>query len=220
MASRILVVDDDRDTREMVSVILTDAGYETVTAGTLQAGIDALADTHFDLLITDVRLHGYNGLQLIATAPTSIPAIVVTGYRDRGIEAEARSMGAEFLVKPVPPLNLLLAVRETLGGIPRTPRPAAPRRWERKPLSRALVAHAAGAPMRIVDVSYGGLRFELERIPGKFLPLSFHLAVPDTDLLIGIDVVWKARLEGLRWICGAEVSDNRPRWRELVDSLS
>ncbi len=220
MASRILVVDDHTDTLEMVSVILTEAGYEIITASTLHAGIDALADQQPDLLITDVRLHGYNGLQLIATAPTPIPAIVVTGFSDRGIEAEARSMGAEFLVKPVSPLNLLLAVREKLDGKHGTAPVPAPRRWERKPLAHALVAQAAGAPLHIVDVSYGGLRFELERVPGKFLPLSFHLALPNTDLLIGIDVVWKARLEGLRWMCGAQVSDNRPRWRELVDSLS
>lgn len=220
MGSRILVVDDDRDTREMVRVILTDAAYEVITAGTLHTAIDALADHQPDLLITDVRLHGYNGLQLIATAPTPIPAIVVTGHSDRFVEAEARSMGAEYLVKPVSPLNLLLAVREKLGGISRMLPPAAPRRWERKPLSRAIFAQAGEAPLQIVDVSYGGLRFEIERVPGRFLPLSFHLTVPDQDLQIGIDVVWKARQEGLRWICGAEVSDNRPRWRELVDSLS
>jgi CheY-like chemotaxis protein len=220
MGSRILVVDDDRDTQLMVSMLLTDAGYEAITAGTLQAGIDALAENHPDLLITDVRLHGYNGLQLIATAPTSIPAIVVTGHRDRVIEAEARRMGAEYLVKPVSPLSLLLAVREKLGGIPRTSPPAAPRRWDRKPLSPTILAQAGDAPLHIVDVSYGGLRFEIERVPGQFLPLSFHLAMPDKDLQIGIDVVWKTRQEGLRWICGAEVSDNRPRWRELVDSLS
>jgi CheY-like chemotaxis protein len=220
MGSKILVVDDDRDTQEMVSILLTDAGYETITVGTLQAAITALEENKPDLLITDVRLHGYNGLHLIATAPTPIPAIVVTGFRDRGIEAEARRMGAEYLVKPIAPLGLLLAVREKLGGIPLTSRTAAPRRWDRKPLSPTIVAEAGGAPLRIVDVSHGGLRFEIERVPGQFLPLSFHLAMPGKDLQIGVDVVWKERQDGLRWICGAAVSDNRPRWRELVDSLS
>jgi CheY-like chemotaxis protein len=220
MGSKILVVDDDRDTREMVSVLLTDAAYEAITAGTLHAAIDALTDNQPDLLITDVRLHGYNGLQLIATAPTPIPAIVVTGHSDRMIEAEARRLGAEYLLKPVAPLRLLLAVREKLGGIPCTSRQAAPRRWDRKPISPTIAAEAGGVPLHIIDVSHGGLRFEIDRIPGQFLPLSFQLAMPDRDLEIGIDVIWKERQDGLRWICGAAVSDNRPRWRALVDSLS
>jgi CheY-like chemotaxis protein len=219
MASRILVVDDDRDTQEMLTIILQDAGYETITASTLHAAIDALEEEQPDLLITDVRLRGYNGLHLIATAPKPIPAIVVTGHKDRVLEAAARRMGAEYLVKPVSPLKLLLAVREKLDGVSWSQRPPAPRRWERKPVV-GLTAQAGGTPVQIVDVSYGGLRFEIERVPGQFLPLSFQMTVPDKDLDVGIDVVWKARQHGLRWICGAAVSDNRPRWRELVDSLN
>ena len=220
MDSKILVVDDDRDMREMVCTVLEEAGYETIAASTLDAAIDALEDEQPDLLITDIKLNGYNGLQLVATAPRPIPVIVVTGHDDRGIEIEARRMGAEFLVKPVSPLNLLIAVRHKLDGVPRSHRPTLRRRWERKPLSPALTARAGDTRMQIVDVSYGGLRFEIERVPGHFLPLSFDVTVPGSDLQVGIDVVWKMRQQGLRWICGAAVSDNHPGWRELVDSLS
>jgi DNA-binding response OmpR family regulator len=219
MPSRILVVDDDPATQEMVSVILTDAGYETITASTLHAAMDALEEAQPDLLITDIRLRGYNGLHLIATAPKPIPAIVVTGHDDRGLEVEARGMGAEFMVKPFTPLSLLVAVREKLDGMRWPQKPAAPRRWQRQPVPAGLTAQAGDASLQILDVSYGGLRFEIERVPGQFLPLSFPVTVAAKDLQIEIDVVWKARQDGLRWICGAAVSDNRPRWRELVDSL-
>jgi hypothetical protein len=96
----------------------------------------------------------------------------------------------------------------------------APRRWERKPLSPAISARVGDAPLHILDVSYGGLRFEIERVPGQFLPLSFNMTVPEKDLSVGVDVVWKSRRDGLRWMCGAAVSENRPRWRELVDALN
>ena len=219
MASKILIVDDDRDTREMVSTILAEAGYQTITASTLHSAIDALEEHQPDLLITEVRLQKYNGLHLIAIAPNPVPAIVLTGYRDTVLEAEARRLGADFLVKPVPPLNLLLAVREKLGAIPRTEPPVAPRRWERKALSPALTAFVRGAAVRILDASYGGLRFEIDRIPGRFMPLSFEMMLPG-NVQIGVDVVWKSRQDGLRWLCGASVIENRPRWRELVDSLA
>ena len=220
MSSRILIVDDDHDTQEMVSVLLTDAGYETITAGSLHAAVDAIVEHEPDLLITDIRLRGYNGLQLIATAPSPIAAIVVTGYQDAVIEAEARRLGAEYLVKPVAPPDLLRAVRHKLAAVQWTVPPPGPRRWERKPLSPAIAAVAGSAPLQILDVSYGGLRFEIERVPGQFLPLSFNMTLPERHISVGVDVVWKSRQDGLRWVCGAAVSENRPRWRELVDAIS
>jgi ActR/RegA family two-component response regulator len=60
----------------------------------------SLATTPPHLLITEIRLDSYNGLHLIAMAPKPIPAIVITGYPDRAVEADARRLGAEYLAKP------------------------------------------------------------------------------------------------------------------------
>lgn len=77
-----------------------------LTAGDVPSALRLLAEHRPDLLMTDVRLGAYNGLQLIAMAPRAIPAIVVTGFSDPVIEADAARLGAEYRVKPVDPAAL------------------------------------------------------------------------------------------------------------------
>ena len=67
-----------------------------------------------DLLIADVRLGAFNGLQLLAMGLRHIPAIVITGFPDPVLEAEARQLGATFLLKPIEPAGLLTLVKELL----------------------------------------------------------------------------------------------------------
>jgi FixJ family two-component response regulator len=55
-----------------------------------------------DVLLVDVRLGAFNGLQLVAMAERPIPTIVMTGHDDVALRAAAERMGAEFLVKPIP----------------------------------------------------------------------------------------------------------------------
>ena len=124
--------------------------------------MDALAKDDPDLLITDVRLQGYNGLQLIAMSPRQIPTIVVTGYPDRMLEADAHKMGAEYLVKPVSPSALLALIRQKLGSDEAAAFSPA-RRWARKPVTSQLKAWFEDLPVRILDISYGGLRLEIDR---------------------------------------------------------
>jgi len=85
MAHTILIVDDDPATREGLMMLLTEAGYHTLTASTVPSALQVLAESPPDLLITDIRLDAYNGLHLIAMAPKPIPAIVVTGFADPSI---------------------------------------------------------------------------------------------------------------------------------------
>ena len=93
MPHKILVVDDDNATVLGLVELFRGAGYQSVGASTLAAGRKALVDEAPDLLIADVRLAEFNGLQLIITSPRPIPVIVVTGFPDPAIEAEARRLG-------------------------------------------------------------------------------------------------------------------------------
>jgi DNA-binding response OmpR family regulator len=117
MAFRLLVVDDDPRMRRYLSKLLDGAGYDVVMAGDIPSAMHVMANHAADLLITDVRLDGYNGLQLIAMAPQPIPALVVTGFADPTIEAEARQLGADYLLKPVEGAVLLAAVARRLIGL-------------------------------------------------------------------------------------------------------
>jgi hypothetical protein len=93
------------------------------------------------------------------------------------------------------------------------------RRWARKRVIGGLNGLAASARVRIVDVSYGGVGFDIE--DGELrVSDSFHLTVPASDVDVSVDVVWK-RSTGSRWAYGAVVGDaQRPAWRRLVDTIA
>ena len=219
MSAKILVVDDDNDTRGMMRAALMDSGYDVTTVGTLQAALDAVTGELPDLLITNIRLDGYNGLQLLATRVTPIPAIVITGFRDQVLEAEARQMGADFFVKPFSLSELLAAVNDKLASVKRVPVPSASRRWARKSLTTPLAAVVENVPARILDVCHGGLCFEIDLASGRSLPASFNLDLPAAHLSVEVDVVWMNRRGESQWLCGAAVSENRRMWREVVNAL-
>ena len=110
----VLVVDDDQAVREGLAAILEGVGYTVLVADTFERGRDVLRTAGPDLLIVDVRLGDFNGLQLLATSVSPIRAIVLTGYADSALERDARQMGAEYLVKPVTRAQLLELVAHQL----------------------------------------------------------------------------------------------------------
>jgi DNA-binding response OmpR family regulator len=115
MLARILVVDDNEDYLAVTKVLLELAGYETSVASTFEDGKRELRDRAPDLLILDVRLGAFNGLQLISTRQVRIPAIIVTGFDDPVLRADAAAFGASYMVKPVPPAALLALIEEKLA---------------------------------------------------------------------------------------------------------
>ena len=110
------------------------AGFVALPAGSLPEATAVLERDAPDLIITDIRLQGYNGLQILAMGSRPIPAIVVTGYPDRSIEADARKMGAEFLLKPISPASLLTLVQQKLDATAPNAIFSATRRYARKPV--------------------------------------------------------------------------------------
>jgi CheY-like chemotaxis protein len=174
------------------------------------------------LLLTDIRLGGYNGLQLLAAGPRRVPTVVMTGFPDSTLEAEARRLGAEFLLKPWPPAALLDTIRTTIARAQQEQPAAKPvRRWARRALETRLQARIEQATARIVDISYGGARLELLRPPGAWLPSGSPLTVPDVSLAVTVDVVWKKRSGEAIWLCGAAVRDaDHLMWRGLVDAIT
>jgi len=113
---RVLIVDDDGATRRGLVQLLAQAGYDATAVGTFDEARRIIGASPPDLLITDIRLEAYNGLQLILNSPRTIPTIVITGFADPVLEAEARRGGAAYLVKPVQPVELLEVVAEKLAA--------------------------------------------------------------------------------------------------------
>jgi two-component system CheB/CheR fusion protein len=114
VASRsALVVDDVSDVTEMLSVILSYAGYEVVTAASARAALEAARKQHFDVIISDIGMPEMNGYQLareIRLLPSyaSVPMVAVTGYSM--FDDKQRALNAGFnahLTKPIYPRVLL-----------------------------------------------------------------------------------------------------------------
>ncbi|MDQ3349338.1 MAG: response regulator [Acidobacteriota bacterium] len=119
MPARILVVDDDLGYLSVTKDLLEQGGHEVLIASTFHEGRRVLRDEAPDLLIADVRLGAFNGLQLIATGTARIPTIVVSGFDDAVLQADAKAFGAEYLVKPVSAAALLELIEQKLADATR-----------------------------------------------------------------------------------------------------
>jgi DNA-binding response OmpR family regulator len=122
MHGRVLIVDDDEACLSGMKQLVEMAGHEAVAVSTFEEGKRVLRHGAPDMLIADVRLGSFNGLQLIATNALNIPVIVISGFDDVVLQAEARAMGADYLVKPVSPSALLERIEQKLAA-PRSPAP-------------------------------------------------------------------------------------------------
>ena len=221
MAATILIVDDDRTTREGLAELLEGEGYVVRTAGGFEEAARVLRTAPPDLLIADVRLGPFNGLQLVISNPHPIPSIIITGFADPVLESDARRRGAEYILKPVSPPKLLSLVEQKLASA-RTGF-TVPRRWERKLVIGGLPATVGDAPARILDVSYGGVRFELPGEADRTPPAALQITFPSAQVSVNATLVWKSLVAGRTWLCGAAVSDENVSsiaWHGLVDALS
>jgi len=119
VSGRILVVDDVPSVRRMVSELLGAVGYEVLSAGTLEEGKELADSGNPDVLLVDIRLGDYNGLQLAIRERINHPnrpVIVMTGHVDPVLEAEARRYGAEFVEKPIQPDRLIAMIKRVAPG--------------------------------------------------------------------------------------------------------
>ena len=100
----LLLVDDEESLRSVVAERLTDHGYEVVQAADGEAAIKALDGFAFDVIVSDLRLPGVDGRQVIDAALTRYPgivAIVVTGYGTVKDAVDVIKRGAaDFIAKP------------------------------------------------------------------------------------------------------------------------
>jgi DNA-binding response OmpR family regulator len=120
MSQRILVVDDNVDTREMLHMYLTAEGYDVVMASTGGEGLYLIGAQRPDIIITDISLGDIDGTDLIRTVrespeTSSLPIIAITALADVRKD-DIKLAGADRLVaKPMDPDQLLSEVRSLLG---------------------------------------------------------------------------------------------------------
>jgi signal transduction histidine kinase/CheY-like chemotaxis protein/PAS domain-containing protein len=125
---RILVVDDEPDTRELVSTLLESAGAETEVAASVADALDAVARMRPDLVVTDIGMPGEDGyvfLKRLRAAGQRMPAVALTAYARSEDRKQALSAGFQMHVaKPIEPKKLVMAVARLVGRAERlTPMP-------------------------------------------------------------------------------------------------
>jgi len=118
MSERILIVDDDTDALEVYRTRLVHAGYEVEVADSAENALARVSAFDPGLVITDVRMSGLSGLELLTRLREGMPGlevVVMTGHEDMETAVTAMKAGAfDFLVKPVDPKALIALAERCL----------------------------------------------------------------------------------------------------------
>ncbi|MCL5023744.1 MAG: response regulator [Nitrospirae bacterium] len=116
---RILVIDDEEIVRISCRKCLAPEGYEVDLAGSGAEGMRVLAETPYDLVLTDLKMPDMDGMEFLMKIKEARPGtkvIMITGYSTVEHAEEAMLLGAcNYVEKPFTPDTLIRAVREALG---------------------------------------------------------------------------------------------------------
>jgi CheY-like chemotaxis protein len=101
---RLLLADDEKDIRDVLALELSEAGFDVTAVNSGLAAVDALRKSEFDLVITDYKMPGIDGLETakrLRAIDPELPIIVVTGYAGETTQMEFERSGiTDVLLKP------------------------------------------------------------------------------------------------------------------------
>ncbi len=116
---RVLVVDDEASIRDLLSKTLALADYDVDVAPDGQVALERMRLFSYDLLITDLKMPGMDGLTVIHEARrlhASLPVIIITGFSTEASAIEAANLGVSgYLTKPFTSSKVLLRAARALG---------------------------------------------------------------------------------------------------------
>jgi two-component system phosphate regulon response regulator OmpR len=123
-APHLLVVDDDRRIRDLLSRFLAAEGYRVTTADNAAEARAKLHGLHFDLLILDVMMPGESGFDLAKSlrASSSVPILMLTARDETAMRIEGLQSADDYVAKPFEPRELSLRINNIL----KRAQPAAP----------------------------------------------------------------------------------------------
>jgi YesN/AraC family two-component response regulator len=124
MAKNILVIDDEELITKSLLKLLDIEGYKTTVARSGSEAIEKIKETNFDLIISDVRMPGLDGIETIKQIRTylkksnkkAVPEVLITGYAD--VEKYEKAMNlkvADYLYKPFDKSDLLRVVKNNVA---------------------------------------------------------------------------------------------------------
>lgn len=122
--NRILIIDDDPLVGESLRKLLEKTRYEARVASVGLAALDLVSRESFDLILTDIRMPGMDGIETLkairalrnSAGKPPLPEIVITAYFDEKIRKEAGALGVRgFILKPFEITELLSALEKILN---------------------------------------------------------------------------------------------------------
>lgn len=166
---KVLVVDDDPVIGESFNRVLTGKGYAVITAANGEEAIAKLKAEQYDLVYTDLRMPGMDGLEVAERVKAKqpwTPVVIVTGYGGRTSEERAYAAGVSgFLNKPLSPEMIEDSAARALARAP-LPAPA--------PRAAAPAPEAAPAAVRKPNVLKNMLLF----LMAPFVGLVYAVLLP------------------------------------------
>ncbi len=115
---RVLLVDDDPLVRECVARLLDEGSFSVVSCGEAREALASLRSTPVDAVLSDVRMPGLSGLDLLGEVRSfdpQIPVLLMTGYADVDMAVTAIQKGVfDFILKPYDPSRLLHSVEKAV----------------------------------------------------------------------------------------------------------
>jgi len=202
----------------ILKALLEAAGHDVRLATSFPDAVASLTHTSPDLLVTEVQLGAYNGIHVVIRHRDSHPnmrQIVIGPYYDSVLAYEATNCGATYVAASADDPALVALV----AGLLADSNPA--RRWPRKKPIDPLVVQITDRSARVLDLSYGGLRFETNE--ATELPASLKIVFPDSGVAIEAQPVWCQPSAVGSWLCGAAISglgqSGLQAWRQLVDAV-
>jgi len=114
----ILIVEDEAKMRRLLELNLGEDGFTTLSAGDAESGLKLLRENTVDLVVTDLKLPGMNGLEFLQTIKrqnAAMPVVVMTAFGSVETAVEAMKAGAsDYVLKPFSLGEMRMVIRKEL----------------------------------------------------------------------------------------------------------
>ena len=170
--ARILVVEDERDIAALVAYHLTKEGYRVRTTGGGAEALEAIAQERPDLIVLDVMLPGFSGLDILDEIRTrsdmaDVPIVMLTARREEADRIKGLELGADdYVTKPFSPQELVLRIGAVLRRAQSPPVAGSSRMLRGGPITvdlNAMHVQVDGEPIQLTPTEYRLLVALLER---------------------------------------------------------
>lgn len=214
----LVAFEDERPLKEAVT-LLKRRDYVVAGTPTIEEAQWWISGWPVDLVITSPRFAGTGAMELVAGARAHQPEVAGLIVGDENAlpdRNDLRRLGLRAANATINPEDFVATVAECLAGIRRR------QRWPRKEITAPIKMRIGETIGKLMDVSYGGLKFELTD-ESCVLRSPVQIDFPRADLRLSADVIWSARRDrGRACVFGAAVApDPAPaaEWRAFVDRL-